>query len=107
MTLAALSLYRKGKSQNKYPLVAAVAIFSKRPPNAALVEAPPGTNVLKLHDRLRKAESMLAIQLRMVANGLDDFLFQTRVPSMASPFCSCSRGRRNSKACFYLLPPVL
>jgi hypothetical protein len=37
---------------------------AKSPPNLDLVEAPPGTDVLKLHEGLRKAESSLAIQLR-------------------------------------------
>jgi hypothetical protein len=40
-----------------------------------LVEAPPGIDVLKLHEGLRKAENSLAIQLRMGINGLDAFLF--------------------------------
>jgi hypothetical protein len=37
---------------------------AKSPPNPDLVEAPLGTDVLKLHKGLRKAESLLAIQLR-------------------------------------------
>jgi hypothetical protein len=41
-----------------------------------LVEAFLGTNVPKLHEGLRKAESLLAIQLRTGTNGLDAFLFQ-------------------------------
>ncbi len=40
---------------------------------------PPGTNVLKLHEGLVKAESSLAIQLRTGTNGLDAFLFKVRV----------------------------
>jgi hypothetical protein len=39
-----------------------------------LVEASPGTDVMKLHEELRKAESLLAIQLRTGTNGLDAFL---------------------------------
>jgi hypothetical protein len=65
---------------------------AKSPPNPDLVEAPPETNVLKLHEGLRKAESSLAIQLRMGTNGLDAFLFQARVPSVTSPLCSCGGG---------------
>ena len=61
---------------------------AKSPPNPDLVEAPPGTDVLKLHEELRKAESSLAIQLRRGTNGLDAFLFQARVPSVSSPLCS-------------------
>jgi hypothetical protein len=35
----------------------------------------PGTDVLKLHERLGKAESSLGIQLRTGTSGLDTFLF--------------------------------
>jgi hypothetical protein len=65
---------------------------AKSPPNPDLVEAPSGTNVLKLHEGLRKAKSLLAIQLRPGMNGLDASLFQARVPSVSSPLCSCGRG---------------
>ncbi len=64
---------------------------AKSPPNPNLVEAPLGTNVLKLQEGLRKAESLLAIQLRTGLNGLDAFLFQARVPSVSLPICSCGR----------------
>ncbi len=70
---------------------------AKSPPNPDLVEAPPGTDVLKLHEGLRTAESSLAIQLRTGTNGLDAFLFQARVPSVPSPLCSCGRGRQTAK----------
>jgi hypothetical protein len=66
-----------------------------------LVEAPPGTDVLKLHEGLRKAESLLAIQLRTGTNGLDAFLFQARVPS---PLCSCGRGWQTAKHVLILCP---
>jgi hypothetical protein len=45
------------------------------PPDHDLVETPPGTDVQKLHEGLRKEESSLAIQLRTGTNGLDAFLF--------------------------------
>jgi hypothetical protein len=48
---------------------------AKSPPNPDLVEAPLETDDLKLHEGLWKAESSLAIQLRMGTNGLDAFLF--------------------------------
>ncbi len=70
---------------------------AKSPPNPNLVEAPPGTDVLKLHEGLRKAESSLAIQLRTGVNGLDSFLFQARVHSVPSPYCSCGGGRQTAK----------
>jgi hypothetical protein len=40
-----------------------------------LVKTAPGTDVLKLHEELRKAESPLAIQLRTGINGLEVLLF--------------------------------
>jgi hypothetical protein len=49
---------------------------AKSPLNPDLVEVLPGTDVLKLHEGLRKAESSLAIQLRMGINGLDAVFFQ-------------------------------
>jgi hypothetical protein len=69
-----------------------------------LVEAPPGTDVLKLHEGLWKAESLLAIQLRKGVNGLDDFLFQARVPSVPSPLCSCRGGQQTVKHVFIFCP---
>jgi hypothetical protein len=53
--------------------------------------------MLKLHEGLRKAESLLAIQLRTGTNGLDAFLFQARVPSVSSPLSSCGRRRQTAK----------
>jgi hypothetical protein len=69
-----------------------------------LVEAPPGTDVLKLHEGLRKAESSLAIQLRTGINGLDAFLYQARVSSVASPLCSCGRARQTAKHVLIFCP---
>jgi hypothetical protein len=77
---------------------------AKSPPNADLIEAPPGTDVLKLHEGLRKAESSLAIQLRTRTNGLDAFLFQARVPSVPSPLCSCGRGRQTARHVLIFCP---
>jgi hypothetical protein len=73
---------------------------TKCSPNPDSVEAPPGTNVLKLHEGLRKAESSLAIQLRTGTNGLDAFLFKARVPSVSSPICSYGKGRQTAKHIF-------
>jgi hypothetical protein len=69
-----------------------------------LIEAPLGTDVLKLHEGLRKAESSLAIQLRTGTNGLDAFLFQARVPSVSSPLCSCGRGWHTAKHVLIFCP---
>jgi hypothetical protein len=65
--------------------------------NPDLVEAPPGTDVKKLHKGLRKAKSLLAIQLRTGINCLDTFLFQARVPSVSFHLCSCSREQQTAK----------
>jgi hypothetical protein len=51
----------KGKSHNQHPLVAAVAVFCKSPPNPDMVDAPLETDVLKLHEELRNAENLQAI----------------------------------------------
>jgi hypothetical protein len=69
-----------------------------------LVEAPPGTDILKLPEGLQKAESSLAIQLRIGLNGLDAFLFQARVPSVPSPLCSCGGSRQTAKHVFSFCP---
>ncbi len=53
---------------------------AKSLPNPDLAEAPPGTNVLKLHKGLRMAESSLAILLRTGTNGLDAFSSRPESP---------------------------
>jgi hypothetical protein len=62
-----------------------------------LVDAPTGTDVLKLHEELMKVENSLDIQLRIGTNCLDAFLFYARVPSVFSPLCSYSTGRQMAK----------
>ncbi len=59
---------------------------------------------MKLHKGLRKAESLLAIQLRSRINGLDAFLFQAKVPSVLSPLCSYGSGQQKAKHVFNLCP---
>jgi hypothetical protein len=61
------------------------------------IEAPPGTEVLALHQLLRKPESALALQLRTGKNGFNAFLYQARVPSLLSPLCSCGFGHQTAK----------
>ncbi len=65
--------------------------LAKSPPSPDLVKSPSGTNVLKLHEGLKKAESTLAIQLRTGTNDSDAFFFQAQLPSVLIPLCSCSR----------------
>jgi hypothetical protein len=79
-------------------LVAAVAVFSKKPSQPRLGRGLPlGTDVLKLHEGLRKAEILLAIQLRKGINSLDAFLFKARVLSVSFPLFSCCRGQQTAK----------
>jgi hypothetical protein len=59
---------------------------------------------MKLHKGFRKAEVLLAIQLRMGTNYLDAFLFQARVPSMPTPLCSCGRGQQTVKHVLIFCP---
>ncbi len=77
---------------------------AKSLPKPDLVEAPPGKDLLKLQEGLRKAESSLAIQLRMGTNGLDAILFQARVPSVPSPLCSYGKGQQMAKHVLILCP---
>ncbi len=67
------------------------------PANPTSIEAPPGTDVLVLHQHLRKPESSLAVQLRTGKNGFNAFLYQARVPTVPSPLCSCGRGSQTAK----------
>jgi hypothetical protein len=52
---------------------------------------------LKHHYGLRKAESLLAIQLRTGTNASDAFLFQARVPSLSFPLYSYGRVGQMTK----------
>jgi hypothetical protein len=60
--------------------------------------------VLGAEDGLRKAESLLAMQLRTRKNGLDAFLFQARVPSVPSPLCSCGGVQQMAKHVLIFCP---
>jgi hypothetical protein len=67
------------------------------PANPSSVEAPPGCDVLALHQHLQKPESSLAVQLQTGKNGFNAFLYQARVPIVSSPLCSYG-GKPNSQA---------
>jgi hypothetical protein len=56
-----------------------------------------GTNVLKLHDRHRKAEGLLAIELRSGKGSLDAFLFHSRATSVLSPLWNYNQGQQTAK----------
>jgi hypothetical protein len=53
--------FNTGKSQINALLLQQWLSSTKSPPNSDLDEAPPGMDVLKLHDGVKKAESSLAI----------------------------------------------
>ena len=57
------------------------------------VYGPPDKAVLKLHSKLRKAESSALIQLRTGRVGLASFLHKKRVPGYTSGRCRCDEGR--------------
>ncbi len=61
------------------------------------IEAPPSTDVLALHQLLRKPETALAVQLRAGKNGFNAFLYQAHVPFVLSPLRSCGLGHRTAK----------
>ncbi len=53
---------------------------AKSPAPSTSIEAPPSTDVLALHQLLRKPQTALAVQLRTGKNGFNAFLYQARVP---------------------------
>ena len=55
---------------------------------AVLASGTPG-KALKAHNDLTKAESSLLVQARTGKIGLRQFLFQRRVPGVATPLCEC------------------
>ena len=68
----------------------------QRHPCAALTE---GLSIkrLGLHKNFSKSESSLIIQMRTERIGLADYLFSRRVPTFASPACSCGWARQTLK----------
>ncbi len=70
---------------------------AKSPAPSTSIEAPPSTDVLALHQLLRKPETALAVQLRTGKNGFNAFLYQARVPTVLSPLCSCGFGHQTAK----------
>jgi hypothetical protein len=60
--------------------------------NLVPCDTPPTSRVLGLHKQLRKAESSLLVQARTGKIGLASFLFDRKVPGLASGQCSCGNG---------------
>ncbi|KAH6044453.1 hypothetical protein HBI67_247390 [Parastagonospora nodorum] len=61
----------------------------------------PTKKVLQLYQGLSKRESALLVQMRTEKIGLNDFLFNRRVPEVISPRCAC--GERRQTAAHILL----
>jgi hypothetical protein len=55
-------------------------------------DTPPNKAVLKLHSRLKKAESSILVQARTGRIGLPKFLYNCKVPSVLSAQCRYSAG---------------
>jgi hypothetical protein len=55
-------------------------------------DAPPNIKRLELHEKLRKEESSLLIQMRTEKIGLRAFLFERKVPEVMTPACECGNG---------------
>jgi hypothetical protein len=70
---------------------------AKSPAPSASIEAPPSTDVLALHQLLRKPKMALAVHIRTGKNDFNAFLYQARVPSVLSPLCSCGFGHQTAK----------
>ena len=68
----------------------------QRHPCAALTE-DLSIKRLGLHKNFSKSESSLIIQMRTERIGLADYLFSRRVPTFASPACSCGWARQTLK----------
>ncbi len=71
--------------------------LANSPAPSTSIEAPPSTDVLALHQLLRKPETALAVQLRAGKNGFNAFLYQAHVPFVLSPLRSCGLGHRTAK----------
>jgi hypothetical protein len=54
----------------------------------------PDKKILQLHNGLTKRESALLVQLRTEKIGLNDFLFNRKVPGILDPMCPCREGRQ-------------
>jgi hypothetical protein len=77
-------------------------------PNPTSIEAPPGTDVLALHQHLRKSASSLVVQLWTGRNVFSAFFYQARVPTGLTPFCSCGVAKQpntSSSAAPQILQP--
>ncbi|WQF76273.1 Putative ribonuclease H domain-containing protein [Colletotrichum destructivum] len=54
----------------------------------------PTKKVLQLHEGLSKRQSALLVQMRTEKIGIQDFLFNRRVPDITNANCPCQEGRQ-------------
>ncbi len=92
-----LSLQTRAKRKAQQSWHSSWQASAPSPASPTSIEAPPSTDVLALHQLLRKPETALAVQLRTGKNGFNAFLYQARVPSVLSPLCSCGFGHQTAK----------
>lgn len=56
------------------------------------IHRPPDKGILKLHSKLRKAESTILIHMRTGRTGLAHFLHKAKVPGWDSGVCECGQA---------------
>ena len=72
--------------------------WTGRPPGWNLLGVGPlSRKAVKLHAKLRKAESSIIMQIRMGHNELAAFLNKRRVQDFPSPICPCDQARETAK----------
>lgn len=70
---------------------------SRRAKRMDRLDQEPSAAVLQLHDKLRKAESSVLIQIRTGCIGLAPFLRRMRVPGVESARCQCDTGAETAR----------
>ncbi len=70
---------------------------AKSPAPLASIETPRSTDVMALHQLLRKPEIALAVQLRTGKNSFNAFKYQACLLTVLSPLCSCGFGHQTAK----------
>jgi hypothetical protein len=92
-----LSLQTRAKQKAQQSWHSSWQASAPSPSSPTSIEAPPSTDVLALHQLLRKPKTVLAVQLRTGKNSFNAFLYQAHVPSVLSPLYSCGFGHQTAK----------
>ena len=61
------------------------------------IKRPPDKKVLRLHLKLRKAESSILVQMRSGRTGLAHFLSKAKVPSYDTGLCECGQSQETPR----------